>query len=116
LKKTDISPEQNTKLHDEIASPNPEHENLLFELFQTKIFLTKSELQRVEYVTLIKEYEQKVIALESQNQQLLSENKCLKEILSGKFDNQQVRIECITTIAQKERKKTNHLSRYYQVS
>ncbi|CAJ0847985.1 10375_t:CDS:2, partial [Entrophospora sp. SA101] len=44
-------------------------------------------------------YEQKIIELEHQNENLISENKELKEKWNRRFDDQEVRIDIIKEVA-----------------
>ena len=78
--------------------------NILLELEEIKNQLRDSEHQRLEYIGYIREYQQKINELESENKKLLLENNELKEKLNSRFDNQRSRTEIITEIAKMERK------------
>jgi len=62
----------------------------------------ESEKQRIYYINIIKDYEQRIKELESQNERLISENNDLKEKWNRKFDDQATRTQYVVEIAKHE--------------
>ena len=73
-----------------------DNESLMLELIDTRKSLTNSEAQRIKYVELMKEYERRIVQLESENEEL-------ERRWNSQFDDQRARIDSVVEIAKKER-------------